>query len=250
MNAFFNALNQYVIASTACIWYFEQGDLVPEKTLAPVTKSFYRAFRYNLGSLAFGSLIIAIINFVNACLEYIKQKIQNAAGEHSKLVTCIIDCCQCCLDCCARFMEFINRHAYIQIALTGDNFCKAAADGFGVVIRNLGRFTSLTLIGGIFMMLGQLFIGISTGIIGYVLITRINSINSQLNSPVLPTVVMLLEGYVVGVIFMGIYGMAQDTFLHCFCCDEDTNGKVAKFAPEELRGFFKDERATEATDKK
>jgi hypothetical protein len=53
---------------------------------------------------------------------------------------------------------------------------------------------------------------------------------------------MILEGYIVGVIFMGIYGMAQDTFLHCFLCDEDTNGKTAKHAPEELKDFFKDER--------
>jgi hypothetical protein len=53
---------------------------------------------------------------------------------------------------------------------------------------------------------------------------------------------MILEGWVIGVIFMGIYGMAQDTFLHCFLVDEDCNGKTAKFAPEELQGFFKDER--------
>ena len=53
---------------------------------------------------------------------------------------------------------------------------------------------------------------------------------------------MILEGWVIGLIFMGIYSMAQDTFLHCFLCDEDTNGKTAKFAPEELQGFFKEER--------
>lgn len=53
---------------------------------------------------------------------------------------------------------------------------------------------------------------------------------------------MLLEGWIIGVIFMGIYGMAQDTFLHCFLCDEDSNGKTAKFAPEELQSFFKNER--------
>ena len=55
---------------------------------------------------------------------------------------------------------------------------------------------------------------------------------------------MILEGWVIGVIFMGIYGMAQDTFLHCFLCDEDTNGKTAKFAPEELQNFFNDERTS------
>ena len=100
------------------------------------------------------------------------------------------------------------------------------------------------------MFLGKLFVSAATGIIGYCLIVYIPSINNNVYSPVLPTTViilfnykvMLLEGWVVGVIFMGVYGMAQDTFLHCFIVDEDTNGKTAKFAPEELKSFFKEER--------
>jgi choline transporter-like protein 2/4/5 len=115
VNAFLNALNQFVIASTACIWYFEQDRDSPDKTRFPVLTSFYRAFRYHLGSLAFGSLIIAIIQFMIAVLEYIKQKVGDSAGEKVKLIKCLINCCQCILDCCARFIEFINRHAYIQV---------------------------------------------------------------------------------------------------------------------------------------
>ena len=57
-------------------------------------------------------------------------------------------------------------------------------------MRNLGRFSALTLIGGVFMFLGKLFVASATGIIGYVLITNIATINSQLNSPILPTVVL------------------------------------------------------------
>ena len=42
------------------------------------------------------------------------------------------------------------------------------------------------------MFLGKLFVASATGIIGYVLITNIQSINSQLNSPILPTTVKSL----------------------------------------------------------
>lgn len=196
INAFLSALNQFVIASSACIWYFEQGSESPSPTRFPVLTSFYRAFRYHLGSLAFGSLIIAIIQFMIAVLEYVKQKVGDSGGEKVKLIKCLIDCCQCILDCCARFIEFINRHAYIQvklnvnkIALTGENFCSAASSGFGVIVRNLGRFSALTLIGGVFMFLGKLFVAAATGIIGYVLITELPEYSGQLNSPILPTTV-------------------------------------------------------------
>ena len=39
------------------------------------------------------------------------------------------------------------------------------------------------------MFLGKLFVAVATGIIGYVLITNVASINSQLNSPILPVAV-------------------------------------------------------------
>jgi hypothetical protein len=47
----------------------------------------------------------------------------------------------------------------------------------------------LYLIGGLFNWLGILFVSSSTGLIGYLLITRISQFNEKLNSPVIPTVV-------------------------------------------------------------
>lgn len=41
-----------------------------------------------------------------------------------------------------------------QIALEGKNFCTAALDGFAMIVRNLGRWTVLTVIGGFFNFLG------------------------------------------------------------------------------------------------
>jgi hypothetical protein len=51
----------------------------------------------------------------------------------------------------------------------------------------------LFLIGGFFNLLGILFISSGTGLIGYLLITRVEQFSSKLNSPVLPTLVSLLK---------------------------------------------------------
>jgi len=115
INAFVNAYNQFVLASSACIWYFEHRiEGGPHK---PVSKSFYRGIRYHLGSLAFGSLIVAIIRFMMAIVEYIKQKVDatGANEKAGKIFKCLLSCCQCCLECIARLIEFINKHAYIQV---------------------------------------------------------------------------------------------------------------------------------------
>jgi hypothetical protein len=114
INAFLNAYCTFVLASSACIWYWKPSRDTPE---SPVSKSFFRAGRYHLGSLAFGALIVAVIRFMIAVLEYFKQKIDKVtgSGQASKIYRCLVSCCQCCLDCCARCIEFINKHAYIQV---------------------------------------------------------------------------------------------------------------------------------------
>lgn len=89
-------------------------------------------------------------------------------------------------------MEFINRHAYIQIALKGDSFCVSAWEGFGLIVRNIGRFSALHLLGGIFNLFGIVFISIASGLIGFLLITEVDYFNSNLNSPVIPTFVSLI----------------------------------------------------------
>jgi hypothetical protein len=47
----------------------------------------------------------------------------------------------------------------------------------------------LMIIGGVFNMIGQLFIATGTGIAGYLIITRVPEYSTKLNSPILPTFV-------------------------------------------------------------
>ncbi len=114
INAFLDAYSQFVLSSSACIWYWTPPKSSPDR---PVYRSFFRAGRYHLGSLAFGSLIVAIIKFCVAILQYIKQKVDVAGvNDHSaKIYKCFLTCCQCFLTCCAKCIEFINKHAYIQV---------------------------------------------------------------------------------------------------------------------------------------
>lgn len=65
--AFVDALSQFILASSAAIWYFAQ-----DNCHRPVMKSFYRAFRYHLGSIAFGSLLVAIVQMIRLILYYVE----------------------------------------------------------------------------------------------------------------------------------------------------------------------------------
>ena len=239
ITAIISAYSQFVYASSACIWYFnfEKGT-----ENHPISKSFYRGFRYHFGSLVFGATIIAIIRFLMFFVEVIKKKLEKSAGKtQGKCFKCIFCCIQCCLGCCNKIMEFINKHAYIQIALKGDSFCTAAFEGFGLIIRNLGRFSMLALIGGIFSLVGTLFITVGSCVIGYFLITKVHYFSDELNSCVLPVAAFGIVGFIMGKVTMSIFSVSGDALIHSFLLDEELNKGQPKAFPE-LQKFMNDER--------
>lgn len=50
-----------------------------------------------------------------AIMEYIKQKADDNGAQKSKIYRCVITCVECCLYCILKCVEFINKHAYIQV---------------------------------------------------------------------------------------------------------------------------------------
>jgi choline transporter-like protein 2/4/5 len=88
------------------------------------------------GTVAFGSLVIAIIRMLRTILEYIESKLKMYNND---LTRCLICACKCCLWCLEKFMRFINRNAYIMCAIKSTNFCSSASQAFNLLMRNFVR---------------------------------------------------------------------------------------------------------------
>jgi len=239
ITAIIEAYSQFVYASSACIWYFNYEKGTENH---PIAKSFERGVRYHFGSLVFGATIVAIIRFLMFFVEYIKRKMEKSAGKtQGKFIKCFFGCIQCCLGCCNKIMEFVNKHAFIQIALKGDSFCTAAWEGFGLIIRNLGRFTALAAVSTVFTFIGTIFITVGSCIIGYFLITNVEYFSKDLNSCVLPVVAFGLIGFIMGRVTMSIFSVSGDALIHSFLLDEELNKGQPKAFPD-LQKFMSDER--------
>jgi len=74
------------------------------------------------------------------------------------------------IACFERFIRFLNKHAFIEIALTGKSFCPAAKDGFYMILNNPVRYALVTGMGSFIMFLGKLFIALMAGIFTFGLI--------------------------------------------------------------------------------
>jgi hypothetical protein len=125
--SFFLALQSFIIAVTVCMWYYSKGsdEDDPEARGSSVSTSVWWAVRYHMGSIAFGSFLIAVVTMIQIVFEYFAKKTEKLADTNVvyKMIICYVRYYIWCLD---KYVKFINKNAYIQIALHNVNFCKAA----------------------------------------------------------------------------------------------------------------------------
>ena len=220
MNAFVIGIAQFMISAAAALWYFScTSDTNGSGSLF---RGFYWVFRYHLGSIAFGSFLIALIQFIRIIFEYYKKQIEKANKENPaiKLILCLTSYL---LDCLERFIKFISKNAYIQMAITGKNFCSSAWNAFILILKNALRFGTANAIGFIFMVIGVMFIACLNGLLVYALLHYVPDYIGLASNWITPVAVGVIQGFVIGTMFMSVYSFASDTILQAFLVDEELN---------------------------
>ena len=218
VNALIIGCTQFVISAAAAIWYFTCSS--DTNGSGNVCRGIYWIIRYHLGTIAFGSFLIALIQLIRIIFEYYRKQIEKANKENP-LIKCLICATRCCLDCLERFIKFISKNAYIQCAITGKNFCSSAWNAFILIITNAMRFGTAASIGFIFVMLGTMFVGVANAAICWSVMTYVEEFQGLASNWVGPVAICGVIGLVVGQMFMSVYSFASDTILQAFLVDEE-----------------------------
>jgi hypothetical protein len=218
VNAFLIGCFQFIVAAACAVWYFSHtSDTAGSGSIWMGIKWI---LRYHLGSVAFGSFIIAVVQFIRLIFEYYRQKIQ-AANKDNPVVKFLLCCTSYLLACLERCIKFITKNAYIQVALSSKNFCRSAWNAFILVVKNAFRFGGVNSVGAIFMFLGRLFIICLTVVICYLQMTQWPQVRDSTSSPYFPCIIAGIIGFLIGAIFMSVFSFASDTILQCFLLDEE-----------------------------
>jgi len=152
-----------------------------------------------------------------------------------KIVTCIIRCYLKCLDCCVKFM---NKNAYIQVALHNVSFCNGAKQSFWLIAHNARRFTVVSMTGSILSFLGK---GIVTTACFFLTQILTKAMAPEVEMVFIPAAIVGIFAYMISTIFLSVYDFAALTILHCFCLDEQ-QGTGTRNTPDGLKSFLeKDE---------
>ena len=144
------AFGELVSALSISCWYFTR-DKKSEGNLT-VFWSFKTAMFKHLGTVAYGSLVIAIIKTIRAVLAYLQKKARKSGNKILQYILCILQCCMWCVEKC---MRFLNKNAYIQTAIFGYSFCKACRAAFFLIARNILRIVAVSYVGDFVLFLGK-----------------------------------------------------------------------------------------------
>uniref|UniRef100_A0A667WZG1 Choline transporter-like protein n=1 Tax=Myripristis murdjan TaxID=586833 RepID=A0A667WZG1_9TELE len=225
------ALGQCTLAGAfaSYYWAFNKPNDIP---MFPVSAGFMRSLRYHVGSLAFGALILTLVQVVRILLEYIDHKTRSAQNACARFLMCCLKCCFWCLE---KFIKFLNRNAYIMIAIYGKNFCVSAKNAFMLLMRNVIRVVVLDKVTDLLLFFGKLLVVGGVGVLSFFFFSgRIllpgNTFRSEtLNYYWMPIIVVVIGTYLIAHGFFSVYNMCVDTLFLCFLEDLERNdGSMGK----------------------
>ncbi|KAF8518950.1 plasma-membrane choline transporter-domain-containing protein [Hysterangium stoloniferum] len=145
-------------------WYYfgpsSDGLMPPHPTIS----SFGRASTLSLGSIAFGSLIVTILELIRLILNAARQY---ANSEGHPVEACLACCAQCLIGVIENLVQYFNRYAYIEIALYGKPYIAAAKDTWRLFQdRGISALINDSLV-GMALTWGGYIVGLLSSLFGY-----------------------------------------------------------------------------------
>lgn len=134
------------ISGVYASWYFSPNN-PPKGATRGAAK---RALTYSFGSISFGSLIVAMINFLRQLCSVAQQQEASAGNLCGSIGFCVLGCFISILDWA---VQFLNRYAFSYIALYGSSYLQAAKATWTLIKdRGIDALVNECLIGPVFSM--------------------------------------------------------------------------------------------------
>jgi len=231
--AFLSAVFQVSVAGAVATWYFSRENIGTMKG-SPTFRSFAHAFTTSFGSLAFGSLVLAIVQFLN----FIVTKLEKtpATNRFTRVITC---CLKCFLSCVQRLVKFINRYAYISIAMHGESFCSSAKNCFELITRNLFTAVIVDVLGDLVLFVGKVFCTSACTLFALVLL---RVLEREISGICIASVIV--SSFTVFSLFANVIGTGVDTLLVCYLEDKERNMGILLSSNSELHEMLEQKHRT------
>ncbi|KAI9224889.1 plasma-membrane choline transporter-domain-containing protein [Blastocladiella britannica] len=185
------------IAGVFGSYYFMSGTAQGMPS-SPTVGAFTRAITTSFGSICFGSLIIALIQTVQAVLRQLMNDTDSAIAAF------IICCVQCLLSWIEAWAEIFNKYAFCQVAIYGKPFVRAAKDTWTMIKdRGVDALINDSLIGNV-LGLGAVLVGGITVLVAWAIFAVGRTTVVPSGSFDLTLLIVLVVAFFVGVVMFSL----------------------------------------------
>jgi hypothetical protein len=233
-----SAFHHFVVSYAVESWFFSdvnsQQDMGQHGAClsCSLCKGYCAAWKYHLGTLACGSLIVAIfraIQILISCMEEASKDQGNA------VLKCVFCCLRICVGCCVECVSHLTKNAYMATALNADNFCTSAKLALQVLADNATAVISLKGATFFFELAG---LGGLTAAGVYMTFLQLKwspefndrKKETYVSDPTGTLVVAGIACFIVAWPFMALFANASDVILFCYAVQERRKTSAAKMA--------------------
>jgi choline transporter-like protein 2/4/5 len=239
---FLQAITYLTLASVFATFYFgggSYGNSLAGWINTPAIQSFRKMTWFHSGSAAFGSFLVALLQFIRIIVAYMVHQMKKAGKDNIfvKYAACVV---QYCLWYLQKIIEWINRNTYIMIAIEGKSFCWSAWEAISLIFNNILTVGAVNIIGDTLLFLGKFSVAAVAGLLAFLMLDSdtYTTGESKVSSPLLIVIFCVLFGFIIASLFMSTVEMAIDTTLLSFCKDCKIHGGKPKFAPPLLESVL------------
>jgi hypothetical protein len=237
------AFSHFVVAYAVQRWYFTpyQAGRKEEVDRFPLARGYFLGATCHLGSIALGSFLIAATRLVRLVLGFLAKQAQT---EGNNVGEAAAGCCMCAVYGFERGVGFLNKHAYMDIAVNATSFWSGARNATDVIFKNFPEIGVLNSACWIIQLTG---VGSLAGLGTFVV--HLTLAHAELFSspeskwyvrdplPVLTVAALLCAA--VGHAFALVFDMVAETVLYCRCQEEERRRQgaldpLAQYAPGSL----------------
>ena len=205
----------------AASWYFTSGRggvwACGVRVFKPLL-CVVQACAHHLGTIAFGSLIIALCKVVR----YALAKVRNVAGGDGPFACCLKVLC-CCMFCLEKCLQFLTEKAYIVTAVEGKAFVGSARRAVGLMADNATAIAVAEAVAWFMVLVAKLLVVGATAAFAYLCMAKWGMADDVANLWVVVLAVALLA-YVVCGTLVHVFGTVISTIVLCVCIDKEANG--------------------------
>jgi len=251
------AMGLFTLSYSVVLWYFTPKDPPPPAkggqkngpgTTLPLFRGLCYACGYHLGSLAFGSIVLGVLRPLTLLFGGITRASDSErGGKANSVVRPCLGCMNMIAKCFRSTIGFVNKNAYIDIAITSSNFCPACTDVVATLFTSSGKFVVLNGAAEVIAGVGSASMAF-LGLLSAFLLVKLSCFSDEssewyLEAPYAVVAIAGLVAFLAGKLFMIVFDQVADTLLYCYVTSVIDNNAIL-YAPNSLVQTFNDDHAS------